>query len=83
MLPIKSVFFLKTRLGLAIRATGNNSDMVKSSSINPVFTTVIGLCVALWICVRQPFFRRPEQHQNRTCEQHSDHHQCHSTNAQH
>ena len=25
------VFFLKTRLGLAIRATGNNSDMVKSS----------------------------------------------------
>lgn len=27
-------------------ATGNNSDMVKSSSINPVFTTVIGLCVA-------------------------------------
>ena len=34
------VFFLKTRLGLAIRATGNNSDMVKSSSINPVFTTV-------------------------------------------
>ena len=40
------VFFLKTRLGLAIRATGNNSDMVKSSSINPVFTTIIGLCVA-------------------------------------
>ncbi|MDY4692848.1 MAG: ABC transporter permease [Blautia sp.] len=38
--------FLKTRLGLAIRATGNNSDMVKSSSINPVFTTVIGLCIA-------------------------------------
>ncbi len=40
------VFFLKTRLGLAIRATGNNSDMVKSSSINPVFTTVVGLCVS-------------------------------------
>ncbi len=40
------VFFLKTRLGLAIRATGNNADMVKSSSINPVFTTVAGLCVA-------------------------------------
>ena len=40
------VFFLKTRLGLAIRATGNNADMVKSSSINPVFTTVIGLCIA-------------------------------------
>ena len=40
------VFFLKTRLGLAIRATGNNADMVKSSSINPAFTTIIGLCVA-------------------------------------
>lgn len=39
-------FFLKTRLGLAIRATGNNPDMVKSSSINPAFTTIVGLCVA-------------------------------------
>jgi len=38
--------FLRTRLGLAIRATGNNPDMVRSSSINPVFTTVIGLCIA-------------------------------------
>lgn len=40
------VLFLRTRLGLAIRATGNNADMVKSSSINPVFTTIVGLCVA-------------------------------------
>lgn len=40
------IMFLKTRLGLAIRATGNNPAMVKSSSINPIFTTVIGLCVA-------------------------------------
>lgn len=39
-------FFLKTRLGLAIRATGNNSDMVRSSSINPTVTTIIGLCIA-------------------------------------
>lgn len=38
--------FLKTRIGLAIRATGNNPDMVRSSSINPVMTTIIGLCVA-------------------------------------
>lgn len=38
--------FLSTRLGLAIRATGNNPDMVRSSSINPVFTTLVGLCVA-------------------------------------
>lgn len=39
-------FFLNTRLGMAIRATGNNPDMVRSSSINPVFTTIVGLCMA-------------------------------------
>lgn len=39
-------FFLKTRLGLAIRATGNNPNMVRSSSINPTVTTIIGLCIA-------------------------------------
>lgn len=39
-------FFLNTKLGLAIRATGNNLDMVRSSSIDPVFTTTVGLCVA-------------------------------------
>ena len=33
-------------LGLAIRATGDNPDMVRSSSVNPAFTTIIGLCVA-------------------------------------
>lgn len=38
--------FLKTKIGLAIRATGNNPDMVRSSSINPAFTTIIGLCIA-------------------------------------
>ena len=38
--------FLRTRLGLAIRATGNNPDMVRSSSINPVKTTIIGLCIS-------------------------------------
>lgn len=38
--------FLRTRLGLAIRATGNNPDMVRSSSINPIFTTTVGLCIA-------------------------------------
>lgn len=38
--------FLNTRLGLAIRATGDNPDMVRSSSINPVFTTTVGLCMA-------------------------------------
>ena len=38
--------FLRTRLGLAIHATGNNPDMVRSSSINPAFTTTVGLCVS-------------------------------------
>ncbi|MDO5140526.1 MAG: ABC transporter permease [Eubacteriales bacterium] len=38
--------FLSTRLGLAIRATGDNPDMVRASSINPVFTTLVGLCIA-------------------------------------
>ena len=38
--------FLRTKLGLAIRATGDNPDMVRSSSINPVFTTTVGLCVS-------------------------------------
>lgn len=38
--------FLRTRLGLAIRATGNNPDMVRSSSVNTSVMTIIGLCVA-------------------------------------
>ena len=38
--------FLKMRIGLAIRATGNNPEMVRSSSINPVMTTIVGLCVS-------------------------------------
>ena len=38
--------FLRTKLGLAIRATGDNPDMVRSSSIDPVFTTLVGLCVS-------------------------------------
>lgn len=40
------VLFLNTRLGLSIRATGDNPDMVRASSINTVFTTTVGLCVA-------------------------------------
>ena len=39
-------WFLKTRLGLSIRATGSNADMVRSSSINPTFTTTVGLCIS-------------------------------------
>ena len=39
-------WFLRTRLGLAIRATGNNPDMVRSSSINPIMTTTVGLTLS-------------------------------------
>ena len=35
--------FLKTRLGLSIRATGDNGDMVRASSINTASTITIGL----------------------------------------
>lgn len=38
--------FLNTRLGLAIRATGDNRDMVRASSIDPVFTVTVGLCLS-------------------------------------
>ncbi len=40
------LLFLGTRLGLSIRATGDNRDMVRASSINPTFTITVGLCVA-------------------------------------
>ena len=40
------VWFLGTRLGLSIRATGDNTEMVRASSINPVFTISVGLSVA-------------------------------------
>ena len=40
------VLFLGTRLGLSIRATGNNMKMVRASSINPSFTITVGLCLA-------------------------------------
>ena len=40
------VGFLGTRLGLSIRATGDNAAMVRASSINPAFTITVGLCIA-------------------------------------
>ena len=40
------IVFLGTRIGLSIRATGDNPDMVRASSINTAFTITIGLCVA-------------------------------------
>ena len=38
--------FLKTRLGLSIRATGDNPDMVRASSINTGLTVTIGLMLS-------------------------------------
>ena len=40
------VLFLNTRLGLSIRATGDNPDMVRASSINTGFTITVGLCMS-------------------------------------
>ena len=40
------ILFLRTRLGLSIRATGDNPDMVRASSINTRVTVTIGLCAA-------------------------------------
>ena len=39
-------WFLSTRLGLSIRATGDNMDMVSASSINPTYTITVGLIIA-------------------------------------
>ena len=39
-------WFLGTRLGLSIRATGDSPAMVRASSINPAFTITVGLCVS-------------------------------------
>ncbi len=40
------LFFFKTHLGLSIRATGDNKDMVRASSINPATTITVGLCIS-------------------------------------
>ena len=39
-------WFLTTRIGLSIRATGDNREMVSASSINPRFTILVGLMIA-------------------------------------
>lgn len=39
-------WFLGTRLGLSIRATGDSPAMVRASSINTAFTITVGLCVS-------------------------------------
>ena len=39
-------WFLGTRIGLSIRATGDSPAMVRASSINPAFTITVGLCLS-------------------------------------
>ena len=46
LVGILLVIFLQTRLGLSIRATGDNPDMVRASSINTGFTVTIGLMLS-------------------------------------
>ena len=46
VLCVLLVLFLRTQLGLSLRATGDNRDMVSASSINPAFTTTVGLCLS-------------------------------------
>ena len=46
LVGIAMVLFLRTRLGLSIRATGDNPDMVRASSINTAFTITIGLMLS-------------------------------------
>ncbi len=40
------IVFFKTHIGLCIRATGDNSDMVRASSVNVNFSLVFGLALA-------------------------------------
>lgn len=40
------IIFFRTHLGLCIRATGDNPDMVKASSINVNFSLVFGIALA-------------------------------------
>ena len=46
LMGVLVLLFLRTRLGLSVRATGDNRDMVRASSINPTFTITVGLCIA-------------------------------------
>jgi putative ABC transport system permease protein len=46
IIAILVALFLNTKLGLSIRATGDNPDMVRASSINTTMMITIGLCVS-------------------------------------
>lgn len=40
------ILFFKTHLGMCVRATGDNPDMVRASSINAARMKIVGLCLA-------------------------------------
>lgn len=46
LLVLLLVWFFSTNTGLAIRATGDNPDMVRASSINVDRSKIIGLCLS-------------------------------------
>ena len=46
LMGVLLVLFLNTRMGLSIRATGDNPDMVRASSINTGFTITVGLMLS-------------------------------------
>lgn len=46
IITILVIVFFRTHLGLCIRATGDNPDMVKASSINVDFSLIFGLALA-------------------------------------
>lgn len=46
VVTIVVILFFRTHLGLCIRATGDNQDMVKASSVNVDFSMIFGLALA-------------------------------------
>ncbi len=46
LISVLLIVFFKTRPGMAIRATGDNEEMVRSSSINADMTRTIGIMIA-------------------------------------
>lgn len=46
LITILVIIFFRTHLGLCIRATGDNPDMVKASSINVNFSLIFGIALA-------------------------------------
>ncbi len=46
IIVIIAIWFFKTHVGMCIRATGDNPDMVRASSINVDRTKITGLCIS-------------------------------------